>query len=103
MKDALTLGMRSTQVSKSLNAQFKCFLKPNFGILQFFKHFERVVGEKREKELKCDYESSHKLARLVYETSPLLIQMGKTHTHTHTLYLSCFKMSLSYSWLCLYH
>ena len=89
MKEALTLGMRSTQVSESLNAHFKCCLKPNLGILQFFKHFERVVGEKREKELKCDYESSHKLARLVYETSPLLIQMGKiyTHTHTHTHYI----------------
>lgn len=62
MKEALTLGMRSTQVSESLNAHFKCCLKPNLGILQFFKHFERVVGEKREKELKCDCESSHKLA-----------------------------------------
>lgn len=82
MKEALTLGMRSTQVSESLNAHFKVCLKPNLGILQFFKHFERIVEEKREKELSCDYESSHKLARLMYETSPILIQMGKVYTHT---------------------
>jgi len=98
MKEALTLGMRSTQVSESLNAHFKCCLKPNLGILQFFKHFERVVGEKREKELKCDYESSHKLARLVYETSPLLIQMGKIYTHTiFELFQNEFKLFLALS------
>ena len=85
MKEALTLGMRSTQVSESLNAHFKVCLKPNLGILQFFKHFERIVEEKREKELSCDYESSHKLASLMYETSPILMQMGKVYTHTHCI------------------
>jgi len=51
-------------------------------ILEFFNHFERVVDEKRAKELSCVYESSHKLARLKYETSPILIQMGKVYTYT---------------------
>ena len=97
MKKAVTLGMRSTQISESLNAHFKSCMQPNLEIMQFFKHFERVVEEKRENELSCVYESSHKLARLVYEKSPILIQMGKAYTHTHTLYLSYFKTSLSRS------
>ncbi|GAU40431.1 hypothetical protein TSUD_397500 [Trifolium subterraneum] len=64
MKEAFTLGMRSTQVSESLNAHFKSCMKPNMDITQFFKHFEQVVEEKRGKELSCEYEyeSSHKLA-----------------------------------------
>ncbi|XP_039687053.1 protein FAR1-RELATED SEQUENCE 5-like [Medicago truncatula] len=63
MKGVLTLGMRSTQVSESLNAHFKSCMKPNVNILEFFNHFEIVVEEKRAKELSCVYESSHKLAR----------------------------------------
>lgn len=92
MKETLTLGMRSTQISESLNAHFKSCMKPNVDILQFFKHFERVVEEKRGNESRCEYESSHKPTRLIYEMSPILIQMGKVYTHT--LYLSCFKGSL---------
>jgi len=81
MKKTLTLGMRSTQISESLNAHFKSCMQLNLEIMQFFKHFERVVEEKRDKELRCVYESSHKLARLTYEKSPILIQMGKVYTH----------------------
>ncbi|CAK8541015.1 unnamed protein product [Lathyrus sativus] len=47
MKETLTPGMRSTQISESLNAHFKSCMKSNVGIIQFFKHFERVVEEKR--------------------------------------------------------
>lgn len=63
MKEKLTLGMISTQISESLNAHFKSCMKPNVDILQFFKHFKRVVEEKRGNELRCEYESSHKLTR----------------------------------------
>ena len=40
MKETLTLGMRSTQISESLNAHFKSCMKSNVDIIQFFKHFE---------------------------------------------------------------
>jgi hypothetical protein len=60
-------------------------MKPNVNILELFKHFERVE-EKRAKKLSCVYASLHKLARLAYETSPILILMGNTHTHTHTIF-----------------
>ena len=82
MKEAFTLGMRSTQLSESLNSDFKACMKPDVDIIQFFRHFERVVEEKRYNELVCEYNSRHKLAMLRYELSPILIQMGKIYTHT---------------------
>jgi zinc finger SWIM domain-containing protein 3 len=98
MKEVLTLGMRSTQLSESLNAHFKSCMQPNVDILEFFNHFERVVDEKRAKELSCVYESSHKLARLKYETSPILTQMGKVYTHTvFELFQDEFKSLLALS------
>ena len=57
MKSAFTIGMRSTQLSKSLNADLKTCLKPNLDIFQFFNHFDRVVNDKRYNELQCEYES----------------------------------------------
>ncbi|XP_073219773.1 protein FAR1-RELATED SEQUENCE 5-like [Cicer arietinum] len=98
MKEAFTLGMRSTQLSESLNAHFKSGMKPNVDIIQFFKHFERVVEEKRSNELSYEYESSHKLARLRYELSPILIQMGKVYTHVvFELFQNEFKLFLALS------
>ena len=43
MKEALTLGMRSTQLSANFNSNFKACMKLEINIIQFFKHFERVV------------------------------------------------------------
>jgi hypothetical protein len=81
MKEVLTLGMRSTQLGESLNSHFKSCMKRNVDILQLFKHFKSVVEEKPANELSCVYASSHKLPRLVYETSPMPIQIEKVHTH----------------------
>jgi len=43
MKNEFTLGVRSTQLSKSLNGDLKTYLKSYLGIMKFFQHFERVV------------------------------------------------------------
>jgi hypothetical protein len=49
MKDVFTLGMRSTQLSKSFNNDLKIHFKSDFDIIRFLKHFERVVqGEKKQ-------------------------------------------------------
>lgn len=93
MNKAFTFGMQSTQVSEILIAHFKSCMKPNVDIMQFFKHFEWVVDEKRGSELGCDYESLHKFARLKYEMYTIILRWEK---YTHTLYLSFFKMSSSY-------
>jgi len=50
MKDVFTLGMRSTQLSESLNSEVKRHFKYDFDIIRFLKHFERVVEDKRKKE-----------------------------------------------------
>ncbi|XP_043717891.1 protein FAR1-RELATED SEQUENCE 5-like [Telopea speciosissima] len=42
MKNTFTLGMRSTQLSESLNSDMKDYLKSTLDIVQFFKHFERM-------------------------------------------------------------
>lgn len=38
--DVVTLGMRSTQLSESLNNELKNHLKAYLGILRFFKHLK---------------------------------------------------------------
>ena len=49
MKDVFTLGMRSTQLSESLNSDLKRHFKSDFDIIRFLKHFKRVVEYKRKK------------------------------------------------------
>jgi zinc finger SWIM domain-containing protein 3 len=57
MRNAYTLGMRSTQLSESLNSDLKNHLKSDLDILHFFKHLERVVQGNRDNELHEEYES----------------------------------------------
>ncbi|XP_010233013.1 protein FAR1-RELATED SEQUENCE 5-like [Brachypodium distachyon] len=57
MRDAFTLGMRSTQLSESLNNDLKHHLKANLDVIRFFKHFERAVQGKRDIELDSEFES----------------------------------------------
>ncbi|XP_073304612.1 protein FAR-RED ELONGATED HYPOCOTYL 3-like [Primulina huaijiensis] len=45
-KKAFTLGMRSTQLSESINFDIKMCIKPDLDIMQFFKHFEQVLQNK---------------------------------------------------------
>lgn len=98
MKETFTLGMRSTQDSESLNAHFKSCMKLNVDIIQFFKHFKKVVEDKRGNELSYEYESSHKLARLIYELLPMIIQMGKLYTYNvFELFQNEFKLFLALS------
>ncbi|WVZ78630.1 hypothetical protein U9M48_026311 [Paspalum notatum var. saurae] len=79
MKDVYTLGMRSTQLSASLNAELKRHFKSDFDIIRFLKHFERVVQDKRNNELNAEFESRKKLPRIKMWT-PMLIQASKLYT-----------------------
>ncbi|KAG6392657.1 hypothetical protein SASPL_146881 [Salvia splendens] len=80
MNNAFTLGMRSTQLSESVNSSIKNCMKPNLNIEQFFKNFEQVVEEKRYNKLKCDFEACQKLPRLRLENSPMLQQLSNIYT-----------------------
>ena len=61
MKDVFTLGMRSTQLSESLNSDLKNHFKSDFDIIRFFKHFERVMEGKRNNELDLEFDSKEKV------------------------------------------
>jgi zinc finger SWIM domain-containing protein 3 len=80
MKDVLTLGMRSTQPSESFNKDLKQHLKFNLDIMRFFKHFERVVQEKREKEVKSEHEARKKSPMLKLKGTPVLQQAANVYT-----------------------
>ena len=80
MKYAFTLGMRSTQLSESINSDIKSCTRPNLNINQFFKQFERIVKEKRYSELKQDYEMRQKLPRMIIQSSPMIRQLSQEYT-----------------------
>ncbi|XP_052138422.1 protein FAR1-RELATED SEQUENCE 5-like [Oryza glaberrima] len=79
MNDVYTLGMRSTQLSESLNSDLKDHFKSDFDIIRFLNHFERVVQLKRDKELNSLFESMKKLSRIKMRT-PILLQASKLYT-----------------------
>ncbi|XP_059458348.1 protein FAR1-RELATED SEQUENCE 5-like [Corylus avellana] len=80
MKNAFTLGVQSTQLNESLNRDLKAYLKSKLGILEFFQHFERVVEQKRHKELEAEYNARQKLPTLGLKNSPLLKHAAQMYT-----------------------
>jgi zinc finger SWIM domain-containing protein 3 len=80
MKNTFTLGVRSTQLNESLNGDLKAYLKLDLGIVKKFQHFERVVEQKRHKELEAEYNGRQKLPTLGLKNSPLLRQAEQMYT-----------------------
>lgn len=93
MKRVFTLDMRSTQ----LNVNIKKRLKLAVDIIQFFKHFEQVMEDKRYKELKCEFDARQKLPRLSSIYAPMLIQLADIYTPT---ILDLFQYQFSLKDLC---
>jgi hypothetical protein len=79
MLDVFTSGMRSTQLSESLNSDLKRHFKCDFDTIQFLKHFERLVQDKRNNLLNTEFESRKKMPRIKMRT-PMLIQTSKLYT-----------------------
>jgi zinc finger SWIM domain-containing protein 3 len=79
MKNEFTLGMRTTQLSESFNKDLKSFLKSSLDVVRFFHHFERVLIQKREKEIETLYEMRKKQPRLKANI-PILQQMSLIYT-----------------------
>ncbi|XP_043714415.1 protein FAR1-RELATED SEQUENCE 5-like [Telopea speciosissima] len=80
MKKTFSIGMQSTQLSGKLNGDLKDYLKFSLDIVQFFKHFERVVNDKRDKELKVEFDARNKLPRNLFSKSPIMKQAGEVYT-----------------------
>ncbi|KAI9184894.1 hypothetical protein LWI28_002247 [Acer negundo] len=53
--------MNTTQLSESFNASLKDYLKSDLNIARFFINFERVVNDKRYKELEAEYNLCYRL------------------------------------------
>jgi zinc finger SWIM domain-containing protein 3 len=79
-KRTFTARMRTTQLSERFNCDLKDCLHTDLNILEFFTHFERVVNQKRDKELEAEYNSRQKLPRLNLKSSPILNQVTKLYT-----------------------
>ncbi|XP_057444220.1 protein FAR-RED ELONGATED HYPOCOTYL 3-like [Lotus japonicus] len=82
MKKTFSLGMRSTQISESVNVEIKGFTNVNLDIIKFFKRFEDVVEEKWYNELKCEYEARQKIPKLKNIYSNILKQVSELYTPT---------------------
>ncbi|XP_028060637.1 protein FAR1-RELATED SEQUENCE 5-like [Camellia sinensis] len=74
-------GMSTTQLSESFNACFKDYLNCDHNLMEFFMHFERVLYDKRYKELEAEYNLSQKLPRVSIPTL-MLKQMADIYTKT---------------------
>ncbi|CAL5335346.1 unnamed protein product [Camellia sinensis] len=64
VRNAWGAGMSSTQLSESFNAFLKDFIQSDHNLMQFFMHFDRVLSEKRYKELQAEYALCQKLPRV---------------------------------------
>ncbi|XP_043694297.1 protein FAR1-RELATED SEQUENCE 5-like [Telopea speciosissima] len=97
MKYTFTLGVRSTQLSESINNDLKNYLRPTLDLVRFLKQFERVVEDKRTNELKAEFEARNTLPRTMGCNAPVLRQAGKVYTpyifnecrRKHDLFLDC--------------
>ncbi|KAJ4952420.1 hypothetical protein NE237_029252 [Protea cynaroides] len=80
MKKTLTIGMKDIQLSESLNEDLKDYLRSSLDVVQFLKHFERVVNNKRESELKTEFDARNKLPRNMFPKCPLMKQAEEIYT-----------------------
>ena len=55
MKDHFTLGIKSTQLSESLNSDLKSYMKCDMHLGDFFKQFDRVLESKRNNVKEADF------------------------------------------------
>ncbi|XP_028054803.1 protein FAR1-RELATED SEQUENCE 5-like [Camellia sinensis] len=53
VKSTRAAGMSTTQLSEYFNAFLKDYIRSDFNLKEFFMHFERVLSEKRYKELEA--------------------------------------------------
>ncbi|CAL5348783.1 unnamed protein product [Camellia sinensis] len=74
-------GMSTTQLSESFNTFLKDYLNCDHNLMEFFKHFERVLYEKRYKELEAEYNLFQKLPRVSIPTL-MLKQVAEIYTKT---------------------
>ncbi|XP_028053009.1 protein FAR1-RELATED SEQUENCE 5-like [Camellia sinensis] len=79
VRSTWVVGMSTTQLSESFNAFLTDYIYSDFNLNEFFMNFERVLYEKRYKELEVGYALCQRLPK-VKATIRMLIQMGNVYT-----------------------
>ena len=74
------MGIRSTQLSESLNGDWKDHLTSDLDVAEFFEHFDRVIEQKQERELQAEFNARQKFPQLDLKNSPLLKQVVQVYT-----------------------
>ncbi|XP_028112052.1 protein FAR1-RELATED SEQUENCE 5-like [Camellia sinensis] len=80
VRNAWGTGMSSTQLSESFNAFLKDFIQSDHNLMQFFMHFDRVLCEKRYKELQAEYALCQKLPRVNIKVK-IMEQVANVYTN----------------------
>ena len=78
-KQAWSAGINNTQLSESFNASLKDYLKSDFSVAQLFMHFDRVVNDKRYKELEAKYDLYYRLVHMKMSVK-MLVQAREVYT-----------------------
>ncbi|CAN1749271.1 Protein FAR1-RELATED SEQUENCE 5 [Linum perenne] len=79
-----TAGMRSSQLSESLNSNLRPLLNTKKNLHKFFTHFKRLLESKRSDEEQLDFNVGYNLPIARYRTCPLVCQAAKVYTMYHT-------------------
>ncbi|CAN1262379.1 Protein FAR-RED IMPAIRED RESPONSE 1 [Linum perenne] len=67
-----TAGMRSSQLSESLNSNLRPLLNTKKNLHKFFTHFKRLLESKRSDEEQLDFNVGYNLPIARYRTCPLV-------------------------------
>ncbi|XP_004295506.1 PREDICTED: protein FAR1-RELATED SEQUENCE 5-like [Fragaria vesca subsp. vesca] len=79
VKRPWSAGIRSTQLSESFKSTLKNYLDSDQNVSEFFTHFERMVADKRHKELEAEYDLCFRLP-IVKMNVKMLYEARKVYT-----------------------
>jgi zinc finger SWIM domain-containing protein 3 len=88
--------MVSTQRNESLNNELKRYISVKFDILTFFEHFERLVADKRDEEVKYDFKATQSRPALKPDLK-ILRHAAKVYTPT---VFKVFQAQVMQTWNC---
>lgn len=63
-RNSFSADMVSTQRSESMNNELKGYISVKYDILTFFEHFDRLVADKRNEEVKYDFKATQSTPKL---------------------------------------
>jgi zinc finger SWIM domain-containing protein 3 len=79
-RNTFSAHMSTTQRSESMNNELKSYINIKYDMLTFFEHFERLVADKRDEEVKYDFRATQTTPKLMAESSYVLRQGATTYT-----------------------